>query len=266
VDKSHRVAIAEEGMKWKDVAIEPEKAQFLGLRKFQVTEAARILRIPNHLINDLERATFSNIEEQGIEFVEYSLRAWLVRWEQRIWQSLLGRKDRQKVFAEFTVEGLLRGDIQKRFQAYKTARDGGWMSPNEIRDKENQNPFEGGDSFIPPRAAPPATEARARVIIEAAARRVMRVELERLRAKAEKLAGDPAAWRTWVMEFYAEWPSIVAEQLQLEPAVARRYADAHRDQLLAEGISVLTTWTQTAARDLAALVLHEGDAHAEAEG
>lgn len=264
VSRAHRVAIAEEGMKWKDVAVEPEKAQFLGLRKFQVTEAARILRLPPHLLGDLERATFSNIEQMAIEFVEHSLRPWLVRWEQRIWQSLLGRKDRQKVFAEFTIEGLLRGDIQSRFQAYKVAREGGWMSANEIREKENQNPFEGGDSFIPPNKPPSALDARARLIVEAAAQRVVRVEVERLRARAEKLADDPAAWRAWVREFYAEWPSMVAEQIQLEPAIVRQYAEGHRDQLLAEGIAVLATWTQSAARDLAALVLHEGDPHAEA--
>lgn len=306
VAKAHRVAIAEEGMKWKDVAVEPEKAQFLGLRKFQVTEAARILRIPPHLLGDLERATFSNIEQMAIEFVEHSLRPWLVRWEQRIWQALIHPRDQQKVFAEFSVEGLLRGDIEARFQAYAVGREWGWLSANDIREKENQNPVDGGDEYVSLQeritalgvliragydpvqsldvvglpaithtgrlpitlqqddlAPTQANQAgrRMRLLVESSARRVARLEVERLRTKAEKLASDPAAWRAWVTEFYAEWPSIVAEQLQLEPALARRYAEAHRDQLLAEGLTILTTWTTKTARELAGLVLPEGERH-----
>lgn len=263
VSRAHRVAILEEGMQWKDVVVVPEKAQFLGLREFQVTEAARILRVPPHKLADLSRATFSNIEHQAIEFVVDSLRPWLVRWEQRIQHSLLSPQE-PRIFAEFLVDGLLRGDIQARFQSYAVARQWGWMSANDIREKENQNPVEGGDLYLTPLNMVPTVDhrhagvARARLIIEAAAQRLLRKELDRVRAKAVKLADDPVAWRAWVEEFYAaEWPDVIAEHLQLEPGCARRYTETRRMALLTQGIGIVEQWEQASASALIALALKE---------
>lgn len=148
--QAHRFAILEEGMKVEKIGIPPDDSQFIESRKMQVNEIARIYRMPLHKIQDLEHATFSNIEHQAIEFVVDTLRPWCVRWEQRIRQSLLGPEEARSHFAEFLVDGLLRGDVSARYTAYATARQNGWMSANEIRELENQNPIPGGDEYLVP--------------------------------------------------------------------------------------------------------------------
>lgn len=145
---AHRVAILEEGMGVKEVGIPPEDAQFLETRKFQVTEIARIYRIPPHMLADLERATFSNIEHLGIEFVTHSLGPWLKRWEQRIGLSLLTEAERQVYFAEHLVAALLRGDIKSRYEAYAVGRNWGWMSADDVRELENMNPLPNGEGGV----------------------------------------------------------------------------------------------------------------------
>lgn len=150
INRAHRMAILEEGMKVEKIGIPPEDAQFIQTRKFQVNEIARIYRIPPHFVGDLEHATFSNIEHQGIEFVVHTLRPWLVRWEQSIWSKLLLPRERDEFFAEFNADGLLRGDIASRYTAYATGRNGGWLSRNDIREKENMNSIPGGDDYLTP--------------------------------------------------------------------------------------------------------------------
>lgn len=101
-------------MTYTPISISPEQAQFLETRKFQLDEIARIFRIPPHLIGDLEHATFSNIEEQSLEFVTYTLEPWLVRWEQSMQRSLLLPQEKENYFIRFNVDGLLRGDYGSR--------------------------------------------------------------------------------------------------------------------------------------------------------
>jgi len=161
--KSHKPMILEEGMKLHEVGIPPEDAQFLETRNFQVHEIARIFRVPPHMLADLDRATFANVEQLSIEFVEYSLRSWLVRWEQSIAQNLMLPDERRRYYAEHLVEGLLRGDVISRYQAYAIAKQNGWMSANDIRDRENMNPIDEGDLYLqtPPGGAPnPATAGK----------------------------------------------------------------------------------------------------------
>lgn len=100
------------------------------------------------MLADLERATFSNIEHQSIEFVVHTIRPWLVRWEQAIFKKLLSPAEQKEYFVEFLVDGLLRGDIKSRYEAYAVARQNGWMSANDIRELENMNPIEGGDVYL----------------------------------------------------------------------------------------------------------------------
>lgn len=144
----HRIAILEEGMTYKQIGIPPEDAQFLQTRKFQLEEIARIFRVPLHLIQDLEHATFSNIEHQSIDFVVHTIRPWVVRWEQALNWKLFGTST--KFFAEFNVDGLLRGDIKSRYEAYAIARQWGFMSVNEIRSLENLNKVPNGDIYLQP--------------------------------------------------------------------------------------------------------------------
>ncbi|MCD8106876.1 MAG: phage portal protein [Oscillospiraceae bacterium] len=148
---SSKVAVLEEGMKYTPISISPDEAQFLDTRKFQISEIARIFRVPPHLIGDLEHSTFSNIEQQSLEFVTYSLQPWLVRWEQGICRALLSEDEKKDYFAKFNVDGLLRGDYQSRMSGYATARQNGWMSANDIRELENLDRIpaeDGGDLYL----------------------------------------------------------------------------------------------------------------------
>jgi len=148
---SHRVAVLEEGMKYQQIGVPPEQAQFLETRKFQINEIARIFRIPPHMLADLEKSSFSNIEQQSLEFVKYTLDPWVVRWEQTMCRSLLRESEKPTVFIKFNVDGLLRGDYASRMNGYATARQNGWMSANDIRELENLDriPAElGGDLYL----------------------------------------------------------------------------------------------------------------------
>lgn len=158
--KSHRIMLLEEGMKFQKIGIPPEDAQFLETRKFQLNEIARIYRVPPHMLADLEKATFSNIEQQSIDFVVHSIRPWLVRWEQTIKQKLFFTQQNDTYFAEFIVDALLRGDIKSRYEAYAVARQNGWLSANDIREMENMNPIDGGDVYLVNGNMIPANQAK----------------------------------------------------------------------------------------------------------
>ncbi len=156
LDNASKIGLLEEGMDYVATGIPNDEAQFLETRKFQVNEIARIFRVPPHLIGDLDRATFSNIEQQSIEFVVHTLRPWLVRWEQGLNQKVLLEKDRGRFFFEHSVEGLLRGDTVSRYQSYAIAVTNGWMNRNEVRGLENLNPSDGLDEFLIPMNMGPA--------------------------------------------------------------------------------------------------------------
>ncbi len=148
---ANKVAVLEEGMKYTPISISPEQAQFLETRKFQINEIARIFRVPPHMVGDLEKSSFSNIEQQSLEFVKYTLDPWVSRWEQSIVRSLLTEEEKKQYFIKFNVDGLLRGDYESRMNGYATARQNGWMSANDIRELENLDriPEElGGDLYL----------------------------------------------------------------------------------------------------------------------
>ena len=148
---ANKIAVLEEGMKYTPIGISPEQAQFLETRKFQINEIARIFRVPPHMVGDLEKSSFSNIEQQSLEFVKYTLDPWVTRWEQSIQRSLLTQEEKTTYFVKFNLEGLLRGDYQSRMNGYATARQNGWMSANDIRELENLDRIpaeEGGDLYL----------------------------------------------------------------------------------------------------------------------
>lgn len=150
LDKSQRIAILEEGVEYEAIGIPNDDAQFLETRKFQVDDAVRWLRIPAHKLGNLEHATYSNIEQQSLDYVIDSLRPWLVRWEQAILRTLFTGPERSRFFAEHMIEGLLRGDIKTRYEAYAIGRQWGWESSNSILEKENRNPIPNGDLHLVP--------------------------------------------------------------------------------------------------------------------
>lgn len=148
---SGKVAVLEEGMKYTPISISPEQAQFLETRKFQIDEIARIFRVPPHMVGDLEKSSFSNIEQQSLEFVKYTLDPWVIRWEQSLSRALLSEDEKRKYFFKFNLEGLLRGDYESRMSGYATARQNGWMSANDIRELENLDKIpaeDGGDLYL----------------------------------------------------------------------------------------------------------------------
>lgn len=149
--KANRVAVLEEGMKFTPISINPQDAQFLETRKFQIEEIARIFRVPLHLIGDLDHATFSNIEEQSLEYVQYTLQPWLIRWEQAIQRSLFTPEEKKTMFCRFNVDGLLRGNYQSRMQGYSIGIANGFMSVNDVRALEQMDLIpdeEGGNTYM----------------------------------------------------------------------------------------------------------------------
>ena len=147
-ENAGRPRVIEEGMKAHVLSISNRDAQYLETRKFQVTEIARIFRVPPHMIADLDKATFSNIEHQALEFVVHTLRPWLVRFEQSITRDLLVGREKDEYFAEFAIDGLLRGDVKSRYEAYQIARQNGWLNADDIRELENLNPQPNGEGKV----------------------------------------------------------------------------------------------------------------------
>jgi HK97 family phage portal protein len=148
---ANKIAVLEEGMKYTPIGISPEQAQFLETRKFQIDEIARIFRVPPHMVGDLEKSSFSNIEQQSLEFVKYTLDPWVARWEQSIMRTLLSPEEKKQYFVKFNVDGLLRGDYQSRMNGYAVGRQNGWMSANDIRELENLDRIsteDGGDLYL----------------------------------------------------------------------------------------------------------------------
>ena len=148
---SHKVAVLEEGLKYTPISISPNEAQFLETRKFQIDEIARIFRVPPHMVGDLEKSSFSNIEQQSLEFVKYTLDPWVVRWEQSLSRALLSEDEKKTYFFKFNVDGLLRGSYHERMQGYSIGIQNGFMCPNDVRELENLDmiPDElGGNKFM----------------------------------------------------------------------------------------------------------------------
>ena len=148
---SGKVAVIEENMHFEAISIPNNEAQFLETRKFQVEEICRIYRVPPHLIGNLDRATFSNIENQSIDFAVHTIRPWLVRIEQAMNRALFPENEKGRFYVQFNIDGLMRGDYKSRMEGYAIARQNGWMSANDIRALENMNPIsedEGGNEYL----------------------------------------------------------------------------------------------------------------------
>lgn len=147
---AHKPMILEMGLKWNQISLSAEDAQFLETRKFQLEEICRIFRVPMHLVQNTDRATFNNIENLGIGFINYSLVPYLTRIEQRINLGLVKASKQGQLYAKFNVGALLRGDMKSRFEAYATAINWGMYSPNDCLELEDRNPRPGGDVYLTP--------------------------------------------------------------------------------------------------------------------
>lgn len=148
---SGKTPVLEEGMKYKQISLSPQDAQFLEQRKFSIDEIARIFRVPPHMLADLEKSSYSNIEQQSLEFVKYTIAPWVARWEQQLKKALFDDEEKRRMFCSFNLEGLMRGDYKSRMDGYAIARQNGWMSANDIRELENMNRIsdeEGGNLYL----------------------------------------------------------------------------------------------------------------------
>ena len=138
-------------LQFKSISVSPNEAQFLETRQFQLNEIARIFRVPPHMVGDLERSTFSNIEEQSLEFVKYTLAPWICRWEQSLKKALLSQNEKEDYFIQFNVDGLLRGDYQSRMNGYAVGIQNGFLSVNDVRSLENMDLLpdsSGGNEYL----------------------------------------------------------------------------------------------------------------------
>jgi len=144
---ANKIAVLEEGLTYKPVSVPPEDAQFLESRKFQLNEIARIFRVPPHMLGDLDRATFNNIENLSLDFVKYTLDPWLIRLEDAIRKSLFLPSEKGLYYAKFNVDGLLRGAYRERMEGYRVGIQNGFMSQNDVRALEDLNPIEDGDTY-----------------------------------------------------------------------------------------------------------------------
>lgn len=280
-----RPLLLDEKMEWQQIGLTNKDAEFLDSRKFAITEIARWFGVPPHKIADLERSTNNNIEHQGIEWVVDGILPWAKRIEQTITRDLIVAPE--VYFAEFLLEGLLRGDTKSRYEAYALARQWGWLSVNDIRRLENMNPVEGGDTYLEPLNMVPAGGDRAasgglvlrhvgggrvpqltgpapgtavtgqlRLLASDAAARVVRKELSAMRRLAEKTGDDQAAWHAGVTAFYADHGRFVAETMRIPEHQGVQYAHDQRDELLARGPVAMETWETDRVATLADMATH----------
>ena len=257
-------ALLENGITYQQIGMASRDAQFLESRKFQVEEIARIFRVPPTLLADSNRATFASAEQFILDFVNLTIRPYLVRIESAIRRDLLLHPD--EYFVEFLVDALLRGDIKARFEAYGIGITNGLMTRNEARQRENLNPIEGLDMPLHPLNMggagpaddPPRGTGRAESFIRDAARRCARRELAALARGAAPHASDADAFAAYVTGFYADWPATVQEIMHVPADAAEAYAATQRETVLEHGLAHVENWgVDRTAAQLAFLALGE---------
>jgi hypothetical protein len=235
-------------MTWKQVGLNADDAQFLESRKFQIAEIARWYRVPLHMLNELDKATFSNIEHQSIEFVMHTIRPWLVRIEQTANRDLLTADEKRRYYIQHTVEGLLRGDTKARYEAYGSAIDKGWMNRNEVRKLENLNAVEGLDEFLIP------LNMSEQGLAKNLAGVLAKAEIKALTLEAEKQS--PGDFMDWLPKFYARHTDRLVNELMVTPAAAQGYAADRIDRIQSESSArdAIIAISLTAQTDIEALL------------
>jgi HK97 family phage portal protein len=151
LSNAHRVALLQEGAQYVPIAASNEDSQFLETRRFSVEDVARILRIKPHMLGDLTKSSYASIEAQNLEYVQLTLMPWIKRWESEVNRKLIQNGEhRIGIYAECDTNALLRGDTESRYAAYAIGRQWGWLSINDIRQRENMSKIKGGDTYMQP--------------------------------------------------------------------------------------------------------------------
>lgn len=229
----HKTAILERGMTYKEIKLSNKDAQFIDSRKYQDIDIARIFRIPPHKLGILDKASFSNIEQQAIEFVTDTLLPWITRWEQEIQRSIL--HDDNQFYAEFLPDALLRGDTKSRYEAYNIGITAGFLTRNEARTKENMNPKPGLDE--PLQQLNMTTPSRAQALLEVSAQRVLNKELSTLNKAYQRTKPDNKAFDEAVAEFFEGHAKYVSKTLSISSSAANSYTK-HCQSVLGEAVRV----------------------------
>ncbi len=254
----HKPLVIEGDGDVKQLSLSMEDLQLLQTRLFEGRSIARVMRVPLHMVGDLERSTNNNIEHQGIEFVTLDLSPWLVRIEQAVKLQLF--TDEPDLSAEFLTDALVRGDMKSRYEAHASSLTTGWKTVNEVRATENLNPIEGGNELREPlnmaRVGP--ADRRTQQIAMGQARRVARQEAEGLAKLAKQHANDGAAWRAAVGAFYDAHRLVLVRDLRLPVAAADGYCTRQRAAVLATPLN-LELHALAAEEALQALILEDDD-------
>lgn len=219
-DKAHQLLILEEGMEFAPNIIDPKASQMIETRQFSVSEFCRWLRVPPHKVADLSKATFSNIEEQNIDYVQDGLLGWCERWEQALWWKLLTPKEKDAgYYFEHNVEGLLRGNVKARLEAYALMWDRGVYCINDILMKENMNPIPFGDlhfvpmNFITLEKAAQQTGEAVGSLVEDIAQRLANREIKELEKHTKHAEQDLDKFREWLEKFYSKHDRYISKAI-----------------------------------------------------
>jgi HK97 family phage portal protein len=266
----HGVLVLEEGMDAGTLGIKPQEAQLLEARVFGIEEIARWTDMPLHRlkVNKAGAVSYASVEMFDIEYVMHTLRPRAVRVEQAIWRDLLSDREQLTHYPEFLLEALLRGDSAARAAFYKSGIESQWLTPNEVRERENLNPVPWGDKPVetkPSRAegdprdpkGRPRSDAdvRARLIALEAAARVVQKEMATATKAAQKFASDAQGWAAWCEAFYDDHVGFLSHVLKMPSHAARLYAAQQRDALVKQGIPAMSDWETRVVPQLAALAV-----------
>lgn len=247
---AHKPLILESGMKYSSVGMSADDAQFLESRKYQMVDIARWFRVPPHKLGEMDRATFSNIEHQSIEFVVDTIVPWLVRLEQTISRDLLTANERGRLFAKHSVEGLLRGDTKTRYEAYGKAIQDGWMNRNEARNLENLNRVDGLDEFVLPMNISTISE-REKELNNSVSNLMATKEIKALEREIDRLTPDEFA--AWVPEFYHRHRQALIENLHAPADKINDYINARISNLIKNPVETVPSVLANAAKETEAL-------------
>jgi HK97 family phage portal protein len=260
LDKKYRIAVLHSGLKWQQMGVDAKSAQLLESRKFGINDIARWFNIPPHMLADLDRATFSNIEEQGINFVMWTLNKWLIKWSLECDYKLFNAAERKIYFTEFLTDALLRGNTESRYKAYQIGLGGnnnpGFITINEVRSKENLPPDPDGNKLFMPNYG---GQKDLSAVTNSAWQRIITKETKALRKALKK----PEQFLQWADEFYAKHkefaiavlkPIFQVSAIDDFEAVVASYINGHKAELkeafeLNDTESLLTEWEKGACND-----------------